>query len=81
VGGDHHDRHLGSLPPKLLEHLGAGHVGHHRVEQDDVRLLGGELLEPLECLEAVGRGDDLVALHLQPALEHEQHCLGVVGDE
>ena len=81
VGRDHHDRHLRSLAPDLLEYLGPRHVRHHRVEQDDVGLLGSELAQALQGLDAVGGGDDVVALHLQPALEHEEHGLGVVRDQ
>ena len=43
--------------------------------------LGAELAKPLQGLDSVGRGDDLVALHLQPPLEHEQDGLGVVRDQ
>src|SRR5262249_16153070 len=81
VRGDHQHRDLGARLPEFLEHLRPRHVGHHRVEQDDVRLLGAGIAQALERLKAVGRRDHVVALHLQPSLEHEQHRLGVVGDE
>src|SRR5207342_1708074 len=50
-------------------------------EQDHIRLIRPELPQPVECLDPVGGGDDLVALHLQATLEHEEDGLRIVGDE
>ena len=57
--------------------------GHHRVEQDQVRLTRrARARRALEHLDGRrSRSDHLVAVHLEPALEHQQHRLGIVGDQ
>src|SRR5919106_6026490 len=79
--GDHQHRDLRSRVPELLENLEPGHFRHHRVEQDHVRLPRSGFLQAVERLESIGRGDHVVALHLQTPLEHQQNCLGVVCDQ
>ena len=61
LGGEHDDGHVGKLPD-----FGAGgkpvHVGHHHVQNHQVRVLS---LHSLDGFQTVAAGDDLVALVLQ----------------
>src|SRR5262245_10956468 len=85
VGRDDQDGDLAARCPQLLQGVDTGHVRHHGVEQDQVRLrvavLLAHLLGRIDHLDPVGRGPDLVSLRLQPALQQQQHGLGVVGDQ
>ena len=47
VGGDHEDRGFAVALADLLEHVHAGAVGHHEVEQDQVVAADLHFLEPL----------------------------------
>jgi hypothetical protein len=80
LGGDQDDRHerqpgLALEPPADLD---AVHLGHHNVEQDEIRMVfaGGR-----QGGLAVGRGQDVVALAGQAGAEDVQVRRVVVGDE
>ena len=78
LGGDHDDGHEGQreVGLELTADLDAIHLGHHDVEQDQVRELlagHGQRLLP------VGGRDDVVALSREPGLQ-DVHVHGVVVD-
>jgi hypothetical protein len=77
--GDEDDGDAAGVLARLqaLADLDAVHVGHHHVEQDQVRLL---LLDVIERLEAVVGGDNPDALTFQFALQ-ELDVDGLVIDD
>ena len=61
-----------------LEELQPVHLGHHDVEQEQVELLGAQMVE--EML-AARHGEDLVAVLLEDPGQGPGERLVVVGDE
>ena len=80
TGGDHQDRERvrGRLGAKAPAHLVAVHPGHQDVEEDDVRLPGGD---GLERLRSGGRREHLVPLRAEDGLEQAHVGGGVVHHE
>ena len=76
-GGDHQDRQV--LEPRIslysLEQLQPIDLGHHDIEQEQVELFGGEMLE--EVL-APGSGKDIVAVFLENPGQRPRQRLIVV---
>ena len=79
-GGDHQDRQV--LEPGVgldpLEELEPVHLRHHDVEQEEVELLGAQMVEQVL---AAGDGEHLVAVLLQDPGQGPGERLVVVGDE
>ena len=65
------------LRAKLAEPIEPAAVGQHKIEQDQVRGLG----ERRSSFPDRSRGNDLIALFLQPALQVAAESLFVFDDE
>ena len=76
-GQDQHGRPDVGLA-KLPAHLVAVEAGHHHIQTDEVRVFSAEKIHRLQ---AVARGDDLVALHGQHFAQGITRVVVVFGDE
>jgi hypothetical protein len=75
--GQHHDRLVEALAPQRLADLEPRELGQHDVEDHEVGLGGARALQ---AGDAVGGGQDLVALELEVVLEAQDH-VGLVFDD
>src|SRR5207245_9850045 len=78
-GGDHEDGRFAIVRAELLEDVHAGHVGHHKVKQDQI--VGGafELLEAFAAV--VGELDDVASFQGQKVVETFADIQFIVDDD
>ena len=76
-GDDDHDL-IGIVGANSLQHLDAGHVGQHQVQEDEIDLFFGQELQPRH---RVGRAQRRVALLAQQGGQHLLQDLLVVDDQ
>lgn len=81
--GDHHNGNLGELtvPLSPCEELGAGHDGHHQVEQDDTRFAVRVTAQPFQGFQAVRGAMDSKTFVLENDYERITYRLIIVNDE
>src|SRR5688500_14583261 len=70
--------HGGVRLPKLIENLVAAHAREHQVEDDELRIAGSCLGQPLL---AGMRDDDFVALYLEVGADSEREIAFILDDE
>src|SRR5205814_3989320 len=78
VGGDDDDRRFRAAPPQRRERGEAVAFGHHQVEDDDIRWIGGGHREALVTV--TGLVDDR-ALAFERSSEQQTNVRLVVADE
>ena len=79
VGRDHEDRRFLVARAHLLEHVHAGHVGHHEIEQHQVV---GSRIEFLQALAAVvGEFDEVAAFQGQKVVQTFADIQFIVDDQ